>query len=195
MLPSWLGLDSWLPSQIDDDSKLVRIVAPQGGKATQVIGEGDWLDVSKGSWQRSDVRVTLLSATVMPVVLKGPKEKQKVTKVKYLVIGLGVRNSGVARMFEYHTWNDKPAAADAPLVRLTDASGNELKPATFDEGWSLPGRGESASLVPGKLVEDLLIFEVPAADTMDSLKLELPSEAFGEKAPPVRLLIPKSSIR
>src|SRR5262249_61061467 len=57
MLPGWLGLDSWLPSQIDDDSKLVRIVAPQGGKATQVIGEGDWLDVSKGSWQRSDVRV------------------------------------------------------------------------------------------------------------------------------------------
>jgi len=79
-------------------------------------------------------------------------------------------------------------------VHLTDSAGKELKTATFEEGWELPGRGQGGSLVPGKSVEDILIFEAPAG-AIEHLKLELPFEAFGEPAPPVRLLIPKGLIR
>jgi hypothetical protein len=165
-------------------------VGLDGHRATQPLGEGDWLDVTKGSWERGDVRVTVSSVNLGPVTLKGPKDKQKPTKENYLVITVQVRNSGVARMFNYQSWNEKPATPEAPIMKLTDSTGKELKPATFPEGWDLPGRGTSGSVVPGRTLDDLLVFEAPA-EAVETLKLELPFEAFGEKGPAVRLLVPK----
>jgi len=40
------------------------------------------------------------------------------------------------------------------------------------------GHVRTASLAPGKYVEDVLVFEPPAAD-VQSLRLELPAEACG----------------
>jgi len=193
LLPSWLGLESWWPAPIDDDPNQVKAVAFEGGKLSQPAADGDWIDASKLSWQRRDVRVTVFEVRIGPVRLKGPKEKLKDTKEKYILIGLRVRNSGVARMFEYRTWNAKPATPESPVVKLTDSAGKELKPAVFDDGWDVPGRGESASLRPTMSVDDILVFEAPK-EAIEHLKLELPFE-FGDPAPPVRLLIPKAMIR
>ena len=62
----------------------------------------------------------------------------------------------------------------------------------FEPGWSPLGKHQGGTLMPGKGVQDRLLFEVPTNE-IQGLRLELPAGAFGGQNS-VRLQIPRSMI-
>jgi hypothetical protein len=177
-LPAWLGLSSWRPVPVPDESGVARAVGLTDGLAAPA----EWADVRTSAWQRDDVRVGVPAFTVGPVELVGPKEKRRWTKEKYLQVRVRVENAGVARALEVRGW--PTVGPDAP--RLTDAAGAAVPLKAFDDGWAPVSPSATGVLVPGRATEFLLIFQAPARG--GPLRLELPAAAFGG-GEPVRLLL------
>jgi hypothetical protein len=178
-LPGWLGLSSWQPVPVPDESGVVRAV----GLADGVAAPADWVDVRTAAWQRDDVRVGVTAFTVGPVELVGPKEKRRWTKEKYLQVRVGVENVGVARAIDVRGWT--ATGPDAP--RLTDPAGTVVSVKVFEDGWAPVVPPAATVLLPGRATEYLLIFPAPARG--GPLRLELPAAGFGG-GEAVRLRIP-----
>ncbi len=182
-LPEWLGLSSWKPVRLPDESKMVRAVGIRDGLAMPA----DWVDVTKAAWQRDDVRVGVSSFSIAPIELVGPKEQRRWTKESYVQVRVRVENAGVARTINVSGWPESPTL-DGP--KLTDSAGKALAMKVFPEGWTpAEKRKLHKVLFPGRSTEQLLIFESPGK-TAGDLMLELPGSAFGgtESA---RLLLPR----
>jgi hypothetical protein len=173
-LPSWLNLDTWSGAP-----------APEGPKGPQAIEHGtgtmkpvspnDWIDASKSSWQFQDTRVTVRSA-VGPAELHGPKDAKRTTKEQYLCLTIQVRNVGFEREIPLSDWAAGPSADG---IRVTEANGKPLAPATWEAGWTLPDRGKPASrAVPGHGSEVVLVFIAPPAKT-DFVRVQLSGAAIG----------------
>jgi hypothetical protein len=183
LLPEWLGITSWRPIRLNDETKTPRAVNIKDGLAAPA----DWVDVTKAAWERDDVRVSVTSFTVYPIELIGPKNKQQWTKESYVQVRVKVENVGVARAVDVSGWPESPTP-DGP--KLTDANGRVLPLKVFPEGWSVVERPKpNKVLFPGRSTEQLLIFESPGK-TAGDLRLELPASAFGGTES-VRLLLPR----
>jgi hypothetical protein len=154
------------------------------------LAEDVWVDASREAVQIGDVRVHVLAAAVRAAPFREPG---RFRRDRYLVIALRVQNAGAERRVPYDCWG-APATgqdeADRPRLRDADGKGYALK--VFGPGVELIGRTSHASLTPGRYVDDLLLFEPPAAGT-GSLRLELPGSACGV-AGPFRLELPRSMI-
>lgn len=173
-LPSWLNLDPWRGPASDDTLK-GPYVLEHGTGAHKSLSPTDWIEAGNSSWEFKDVRVTVRSAFVGPVELRGPKDAKKTTKEPYFQLLLQVANTGVERQLDLSGWASGQSL-DAVLV--TDSSGKQLKLATFEDGW-LPDRGKPAERVlPGKTSDVRLIFASPSAK-VDSFRLQLPGAAIG----------------
>lgn len=183
LLPEWLGITSWRPIRLPDETKTPRAVNVKDGLAAPA----DWVDVTKAAWEREDVRVAVTSFTVYPVEIIGPKNKQQRTKESYVQVRVRVENVGVSRAVEVNGWPEAPTP-DGP--KLMDANGRVLSLKVFPEGWTIVDRPKSNKvLFPGRSTEQLLVFESPGKVAGD-LRLELPASAFGGTET-VRLLLPR----
>lgn len=178
--PSFMGLDAWVTP--DDPLKAPHSVAHDTGE----IGPADLIDASAATWESADVRVTVLSATVGPLELAGPKGARKVTKEHALRVVVRVSNEGAERRVELGGW----AAGDGG-GRLTDDGGREVAAKKIEPGWEISGRGpQRSSVFPGHGVEVSLVFD--AARSSDYI-LELPGDAVGAPAP-IRFALPEGFV-
>ena len=140
----------------------------------KAISPGDALDASKTSWQFQDVRVTVRSS-VGPAELHGPKDAKRITKENYLFLTVQVRNVGFEREVPLSGW---AAGLGADGVRVTDANGKALAPATFEAGWTTDRGKPAPRAVPGHGSEVLLLFAAPPAKT-DHVRVQLSGTAMG----------------
>ena len=172
-LPSWLDLDPWRgPAAVDGPKGPVAVENATG--APTAVSPDDWLDAGKHSWQNGAARVTV-RADVGPVQLSGPKEATRTTKERYLRLTLRVRNTGYEKELPLSGW---AAGQGVDGVRVTDANGKPLSPATFDAGWA-PDRGKpTAHAQPGHASDVVLIFAAPPAKT-EFVRVQLSGVALG----------------
>ncbi|HUR54844.1 MAG TPA: hypothetical protein VMZ71_11980 [Gemmataceae bacterium] len=178
--PYTLGLDRW--SDADDPRNAPHSI----DHATGDIGPADLIDASAASWEAGDVRVSVLSATLAPLELTGPKGAKRVTKEHALRVVVRVANEGVERRVELGGW-----ALGQGDGRLTDHGGAELRPKKCDPGWEFSGRGrQPSSVFPGHSVEVSLAFDAPRPS---GLTLELSGDAVGSPAP-IRFALPDSFV-
>ena len=174
LLPSWLNLDPWRGPAADNAPK-GPFALEHGTGTHKSLSTSDWIDAGNSSWEFKDVRVTVRSAFLGPVELRGPKDAKKTTKEPHFQILFRVANIGVERQIDLSSW---AIGQGADAVRVTDPTGKQLKLATFEDGW-LPDRGKPAERVfPGKASEVRLIFAAPPAK-VDYLRVQLPGAAFG----------------
>ena len=158
------------------------------GSAARSATEADWVDASQNAVHKSDLRLVVTSVTVKPVEYKDARGKQAATREKYLVIGLRLSNVGINHTIDYASWGETGQAGGERSPRLQDNFGRTYSLKTFEPGTEVAGRLRRATIGPLKAVQDVLIFEPPAAG-IDSLRLELPCSVFGA-ADKFRLIIP-----
>jgi hypothetical protein len=106
------------------------------------------------------------------------------------VIRLRLRNVGAGRRISYLGWGK--LARDGLIITLRDNRGRSYPLRDFGPGAAPAGQVEGVSLLPGKYVDDLLVFEPPAF-IPEYLRLELPASAFGGGGS-VRWHIPRSML-
>lgn len=177
-LPTWLGLDGWVPvPEVDTGPKPVTAVGRDGGMPRPA----DWVDATAAVWEQGDVRVAVTVAALVPpdpAVAAVTGRQQWVLK-----IGLKLTNVGVARGIEFAGW--PTAGPDQPQPRLTTAGGHPLvlRPAS--------AAPEKVTVFPGKSAEVALTFAPPTA--ADDLRLELPAAPFGG-TDPVRFRLSRAMV-
>jgi hypothetical protein len=159
----------------------------KGGSKPLADGESPWVDASRDAIRMGDVRIRVRSATVKMADFVEWKDG-KVPKEFYLVIELRISNVGLSRSVDYLSWY----RADGPAPALTDNQGKSYRVKHFESGRKVKGHVASASIPTQKFVDDVLIFEAPAAG-VEYLRLEIPASAFGADGV-VRLEIPKEMI-
>ena len=128
------------------------------------------------------------SVTVKPVEYKDARGKQAATREKYLVIGLRLSNVGINHTIDYASWGESGQIGAERSPRLQDNLGRTYSLKTLEPGTEVAGRLRLATIGPLKAVQDVVVFEPPAAG-IDSLRLELPCSVFGA-ADKFRLIIP-----
>jgi hypothetical protein len=188
-LPHWLGLSPlWVPARPPEHGDAVMSLSGAGGMRRAAEGEVVWVDASRDALHHDDVRLRISSATVGPVSFESVPGKQPPGD-RCLVIGLRVTNAGISRKISYGGWGGADAA-DRPVLR--DNQGKSYPEKTFGPGWVVKGRAPSASIPPGKPLDDVLVFQAPPA-TVEYLRLELPAAAVGTEGR-LRMEIPRSMI-
>lgn len=176
VLPGWLNLRPW---QVEPSPDLSDVVLAFGHDGAATLAP-EWVDTHSFSWQRDTVRVSVGRVVVGPVELKGPNDQKRITRDRFVMIRLRVKNVGVFGSLVCEGWNVGQA-------RLFDSTGRELARQVFDEGWEPSGRTMRASAGPSKSIEYVLFFAAPA--TTQYFRLELDGAPIGSPVP-VKLQIP-----
>jgi hypothetical protein len=118
------------------------------------------------------VRVSVKKVTIGKVPMKEADGSTRYTDEPRLMVALQIENLNDRRGFEYASW--VPDLEKAPSVgRLTDDTGAEIKRVTLGFGNNVKDRSAYAAVAPGGALNDVLVFEVPAA-TARHLDLDLP---------------------
>jgi hypothetical protein len=191
VLPDWLGLRPlW-----GEPTPVVRggpASLPLSGKEVfRRPAEGGTLrvDASQDALHYDDVRlrvrwVVVGPASFEPVLGKSPPRE------RCLVIGLRITNAGITRNLHYSGWGSGSGVEEGPVLR--DSQGKSYRVKTFPFGWVVKGRVLTASIPPGKSLDDVVVFEA-TPETVDSLSLELPGTPVGVEGK-LKLEIPKQMI-
>jgi hypothetical protein len=118
------------------------------------------------------VRVSIKKVTIGQVPMKEADGSTRYTDEPRLMVALRIENLNDRRGFEYASW--VPDLETAPSVgKLTDDTGAECKRVTLGFGNNVKDRSAYAAVAPGGTLNDVLVFEVPAA-TARHLDLDLP---------------------
>jgi hypothetical protein len=150
----------------------------------------EWIDASKGAVRfGGDLWLRVTSVTVAPVELT---PGQRFTPEKWLVIRLQAANIGASRQLDYVGWADSDAGLSAHRVTLRDNTGRVYRQKSFPLDTPPLGQLRRGVIMPGKWLDDLLVFELPA-EGIQSFRLELPLSAFGLEGK-AQWLIPRSMI-
>jgi hypothetical protein len=122
-------------------------------------------------------QVRVLRVVSGPVALSGRPEKP-LPPENNLTVVLRVANVGTKGRLPYESWGAalRTRAAHAPILR--DKRGSSYALTDFGPGVTVPGRFRSKDLLPGKFVNDRLVFPEPAAGA-EEFVLELPATAIG----------------
>jgi hypothetical protein len=173
------------PANYDPDA--VRVI-PLHLSRDGVAGlESDgWADASRAAIQQGMVRVQISGAAVGPVQVVDAKRKY--TKQRYLALAVRVQHLGNGPSVRFVHWGTT-GERSVPAATV-EANGRKL--AAADLGSQVAaGTTYGHDLFPGKLVDDLLVFEAPAAP--GSLRVELPAEAWGGRGV-FRFQVPASMV-
>ncbi len=118
------------------------------------------------------VRVSVKKVTIGKVPMKEADGSTRYTDEPRLMVALRIENLNDRRGFEYASW--VPDLEKAPSVgKLTDDAGAECKRVTLGFGNNVKDRSAYAAVPPGGTLNDVLVFEVPAA-AAKHLDLDLP---------------------
>jgi hypothetical protein len=191
-VPRWAGMNPlWNTSRsADRDREAVIALTAKGTQRRTAKGETTWADASRDALLHGDVRLRVRSAVVGPVEFD-PVAGQKPPAESCLVIGLRITNAGLGRKLPYKSWGRTSPDQDKPVLR--DNNGKTIAEKSFPPGWNVKGQATTATVPPGKWIDDVLIFEAPDPG-LDYLRLELPGGAAGTEGR-LRMQIPKEMIR
>jgi hypothetical protein len=127
-----------------------------------------WVDASRPQ-QLGEVRLSLASVKIDHVPLEGLLAESHSSE-RLLVIRVTIENLSQTRKIDFHGFS--PEIATLEFAVLSDNFENSYRRAGF--GAARPaGQVTSASIYPGKSLDDLLVFEVPV-EKAEFLRLELP---------------------
>ena len=150
----------------------------RSGEAPTLAQEGETVDSSKEAQQQGDLRIAITSVSINTAPLI-PVAGKKPPMDKFLIVQLRLSNVGVERKYDYSGWGQWGSDSAATL---RDTKGKVLKLKRFEATWDVKGQVRSTSIMPGKSVDDVLIFEAPPLkDIPARLRLELPAAAFGHE--------------
>jgi hypothetical protein len=156
-------------------------LAPDQSQGLETDG---WVDASRAAVQQGLVRVQVTGASVGPIQVVD--SKRRFTNTPYLAITVRVQHLGHGGTFRFIHWGEKAERTVAAAI----ATCNGIRLSSADLAADVPvGVKYGYELFPGKAVDDLLIFDVPAGSA--PIKLELPGEAWNGHTP-FRFLIPPS---
>lgn len=144
-----------------------------------------WVDVTKGAFKHGDVSIRVTGVAIAPVKLKGQEAKD----AKHFVMKLEIENRGAERV-DYQGWGTAEPINDANPAVMKDSSGKAYKRLTFGAGAQVEGMVLAESIQPGKMVNDVVVFEVPA-ESSPYVRIELPAVNLNKQGK-VRLEVPKS---
>ncbi len=174
VLPGRLGLRPLWGEPIPEVRSGPAILSLSGKDVFRRPAEGEELRVnaSQDALHYGDVRLRVRSAVVGSVDFE-PLPGRIPPRDRCLVISLRITNAGIVRRLRYNGWG---GSDEEPVLR--DSQGKTYREKAFPPGWVVKGRARSASIPPGKFLDDVVAFETPLA-TVDSLSLELPGAPVG----------------
>ncbi|HEX3152783.1 MAG TPA: hypothetical protein VHR66_32220 [Gemmataceae bacterium] len=118
------------------------------------------------------IRVTIKKVSVGRVPLKAADGTTTYSDEPRLMVALRIENLSDKTGSKYTTWVPDLEAAKT-IAKLTVNGGPELKRVSLGFGNNVKDRTATDDLTPGKVISDLLLFEVPPINAA-SLRLELP---------------------
>lgn len=125
----------------------------------------------------SHIRVTVRKVSIGKVPLKQTDGSIEYSKEPSLMVLLRIEHTGGKRQSPYNTWVPDLDAAKT-VAKLVDDSGVELKRVSLGFGNNVKDRTTLDTLTPGKVISDLLLFEVPNPKA-EHLDLDLPGANCG----------------
>jgi hypothetical protein len=186
-----LLLAAFWPHHLSDSYGRSRTAAPPNSKTALAIrSRGDHIHEAprpagddpmpshEGGLRIGNVQVRVLRAVPGPVELRNARPDKPLPVENYLAITIRVANVGTKDKLKYQSWGAALGTRAGHAPRLTDNQGKSYGLKDFGSGVTVPGRFRSKELLPGKSVDDRLIFPEPSA-TADFLILELPANAVG----------------
>jgi predicted Zn finger-like uncharacterized protein len=162
------GADFAVPKAFPDEPMQVSIRNPKVGKA---VTDAEWIDAGKAAYRQGDVYVKVMEVKIDQAPLEPPLKDN--AAMRSLLISLKVANVGQLRTISYAGQGSGKHSAS-----LKDSHGTTLAARHFPAESQLLGQTTQAVLRANKQVEDLLVFEIPAADVRH-LDLELSAAAWG----------------
>lgn len=136
----------------------------------------EWVDAGN-TVKLGDVRVSITSA-VIDYVSFHDFGRKKTSRDKLLMIRLKIENMSETRKLEHKGWSSQGGIFEANLPTLTGNFDNLYRLVHFGLGSVVEGQAVGETIYPGKVVEDVAVYEVPV-DQAKLLRLELPAAAFG----------------
>jgi hypothetical protein len=165
--PSLLGRNSLVTEEALPIRGLVMRPPADSGRSEQVVmGSPDWVDASRSAVQQGDVRVRVTTASMQLPEIKG----RPAGKEKYLILNIQIDNRATDRQIDYASWGEAGAT-----LRDNLGKPHRLKSVSSAD---VVGHVRRASVLPGKSVSDVLIFDLPPPN-ISYLHLELAGSAVG----------------
>jgi hypothetical protein len=141
--------------------------------------------------RQGDVRVAITSVSLGKVEVSSFGGKSE-SEEELLAIRLRVENLSETRKVEYSGWGDSSGFLDTHVRPSRITSAIHTPASVFAFASRVEGQVSSASIHPGKSVEDVVVFEEPVARA-EYLRLELPAAAVRGTGK-LRFQIPKEMI-
>ena len=131
--------------------------------------------------QLGDVQVRLLSVTLAPVVLlTAYNDERAKSKEPMLSIVLEVSNVGPNLKLDFKTLSGERFFGQEHKATLVDNFGNHYRGIDFGSSSRPEFRTVDASIYPGKMIKDQLVFEAPIG-TAAHLDLQIPAMNVGQE--------------
>jgi hypothetical protein len=184
--PSWLNpsraFEAAASRRPAGERQIIPLRSPPGAQGTAAKPEAapDWVDASKGVVQFGDLWLRITEVTIQPVELVTAGGQKQTTQGKSLVIKVQAANNDIQRRIDYQSWADTAAGPSKHRVILRESTGRSLSQRTFAAGLNVSGQLRTGLLMPGKWIDDVLVFELPS-ERFEYLRLTLPLSAFGQE--------------
>lgn len=147
-------------------------------KGEKTKAEADFAEAKKRKAEEIQAEGDSVRVTISPEFRQLPVEEdltnRKQLSERMFCIAVAVTNKSQEKKIDFEGW-----ANSIGFAILRDNLGNKYKMVDFGLGVSYPGKIESASIYPGKSVEEVLLFEMPI-DKATSFELTLSGERVGE---------------
>ena len=177
LLCGGLGIGAYLFLRPYFDDSVAETTEKDGGTEKSAgARETEFVDAGK-SVRLGDVRVSVSSPAIDFVTgTEGNANFRSADKL--FAIKVRLENVSDTRKVDYSGWGADANGDDLP--HLTDDQGNAYKLVTFGGERRVAGQVRSEAIGPKKTVNDLIVFDAPAAG-IQTLKLELSGATSAER--------------
>jgi len=173
LFPGFLGSRYEASRQRTDyNANALRVVPLRLTAGTSEGLETDgWVDASRAAVQQGTMRVQITGATLGPVQVVDSKKRY--TRKQYLSVGVLLQHLGHGPPVRFVHWGTTGERTVASAIATRDE--RPLTPAQLHPDVAV-GLTNAHELFPGKLIDDVLVFE-PAGS--GPVLVELPADAWG----------------
>lgn len=154
----------------------IAVADKKAGKAPAAVEDDAWVDAAKHGARSEHVVVKVTGVEFDHVKLSG-LGVPKTSKEKMLQVRVRVENWSDTKKVRYRSWGNTSTPLQIHAGKLKDNFGNPHQLAVWGFGTMPEEQTTTASILPGKSIDDVLVFDEPVAKA-SSFQLELPAGAF-----------------